>query len=79
MYGSNDMAIRYMNKAKEEKNKADGNTDASNKLTSTINTNISANVPLNVQFKPPQELQEGLVKEKTSCFTYTLTLPFRNL
>ena len=68
MYGSNDMAIRYMNKAKEEKNKADGNTDASNKLTSTINTNISADPTSDVQFKPPQELGEGLVKEKTPLF-----------
>ena len=30
-----------MNRAKEE-SKAEGDTDASNKLTSTINTNISA-------------------------------------
>ena len=70
VYGSNDMAIRYMNKAKEEKNKADGNTDASNKLTSTINTNISADPTSDVQFKPPQELREGLVKEKTTAVSH---------
>ena len=70
VYGSNDMAIRYMNKAKEEKNKADGNTDASNKLTSTINTNISADPISDVQFKLPQELREGLVKEKTTAVSH---------
>ena len=64
------MAIRYMNRAKEEKSKADDNTDTFNKLTSTINTNISADPTSDVEFKPPQELGEGLVKEKTgSCFT----------
>ena len=64
------MAIRYMNRAKEEKSKADGNTDTFNKLTSTINTNTSAIPTSDVQFKPPRELGEGLVKEKTgSCFT----------
>ena len=77
VYGSNDMAIRYMNKAKEEKNKADGNTDASNKLTSTINTNISADPTSDVQFKPPQELGEGLVKEKTTAVSHIPALPFQ--
>ena len=45
-HGGKDMAIRYMNRAKEEKSKADGNTDTFNKLTSTINTNTSAILPL---------------------------------
>ena len=70
VYGSNDMAIRYMNRTKEEKSKADGNTDASNKLTSTINTNISADPTSDVEFKPPQELGEGLVKEKTTAVSH---------
>ena len=69
-YGSKDMAIRYMNRAKEEKSKANGNTDASNKLTSTINTNISADPTSDVQFKPPRELGEGLVKEKTTAVSH---------
>jgi len=69
-YGSNDMAIRYMNRTKEEKSKADGNTDASNKLTSTTNTNISADPTSDVEFKPPQELGEGLVKEKTAAVSH---------
>ena len=69
-YGSKDMAIRYMNRAKEEKSKADGNTDASNKLTSTINTNISADPTSDVEFKPPQELGEELVKEKTTAVSH---------
>ena len=70
VYGSNDMAIRYMNRTKEEKSKADGNTDASNKLTSTINTNISADPTSDVEFKPPQDLGEGLVKEKTTTVSH---------
>ena len=64
------MAIRYMNRAKEEKSKADGNTDASNKLTSTINTNISADPTSDVQFKPPRDLGEGLVKKKTAAVSH---------
>jgi hypothetical protein len=70
VYGSNDMAIRYMNRTKEEKSKAQGNTHASNKLTSTINTNISADPTSDVEFKPPQELGEGLVKEKTTAVSH---------
>jgi hypothetical protein len=70
VYVSNDMAIRYMNRAKEEKSKAYGNTDASNKLTSTINTNISADPTSDVESKPPQELREGLVKEKTTAVSH---------
>ena len=69
-YGGKDMAIRYMNRAKEEKSKADGNTDASNKLTSTINTNISADPTSDVQFKPPRELGEGLVREKNAAVSH---------
>jgi hypothetical protein len=64
------MAIRYMNRAKEEKSKADGNTDTFNKLTSTINTNISAIPTSDVQFKPPRELEEGLVEEKTAAVSH---------
>ena len=64
------MAIRYMNRAKEEKSKADGNTDTFNKLTSTINTNTSAIPTSDVQFKPPRELGEGLVKEKTAAVSH---------
>ena len=64
------MAIRYMNRAKEEKSKADGNTDTSNKLTSTINTNTSAIPTSDVQFKHPRELGEGLVKEKTAAVSH---------
>ena len=71
VYGSNDMAIRYMNRTKEEeKSKANGITDASNKLTSTINTNISADLTSDVEFKPPQELGEGLVKEKSTAVSH---------
>jgi hypothetical protein len=65
-YGGNDMAISYLNKAKVAKSKINGNTDASNKLT-TINTNISADPTSDVQFKPPRELDEGLAKEKTAA------------
>ena len=68
--GGKDLAIRYMNKAKEEKSKADGNTDTLNKLTSTINNNINADPTSDVQFKPPRELGEGLVKEKTAAVSH---------
>ena len=44
-YGDKDMAISYLNRAKVEKSKINGNTDASNKLTS-INNNISADPTL---------------------------------
>ena len=67
-----------VNRTYEEKIKADGNTDASNKLTSTINTNISADPTSDVQFKPPRELGEGLVKEKAELFHMIhLVLPFQ--
>ncbi|MFZ0698317.1 MAG: hypothetical protein WAM88_14385 [Nitrososphaeraceae archaeon] len=66
-YGGNDMAISYLNKAKVEKSKINGNTDASNKPTSTINTNISADPTTNAQIKHPRELDEGLVTEKTAA------------
>ena len=66
-YGGKDMAIRYLNRAKVEKSKINGNTDASNKLTSTINTNISADPTSNAQIKHPRELGEGLVTEKTAA------------
>ncbi len=69
-YGDKDMAIRFMNKAKEEKSKANGNTDASNKLTSTINTNINADLTSHVQIKPQREIGEGLVKEKTATVSH---------
>ena len=59
-----------VNRTYEEKIKADGNTDASNKLTSTINTNISADPTSDVQFKPPRELGEGLVKEKAATVSH---------
>jgi hypothetical protein len=65
-----DMAIRYMNKAKEEKSKADGNTDTFNKLTSTINPKSSADPTSDVQFKHPRELGEGLVNEKTAAVSH---------
>ena len=65
-YGGNDMAISYLNKAKVEKSKINGNT-ASNKPTSTINTNISADPTTNAQIKHPRELDEGLVTEKTAA------------
>jgi hypothetical protein len=64
-YGDKDMAISYLNRAKVEKSKIDGNTDASNKLTS-INNNISADPTSNAQIKPSRELGEGLVTEKTA-------------
>ena len=64
-YGDKDMAISYLNRAKVEKSKINGNTDASNKLTS-INTNISADPTSNAQIKPSRELGEGLVTEKTA-------------
>jgi hypothetical protein len=70
MHGGKDMAIRYMNRAKEEKSKADGNANTFNKLASTINTNISANPTSDVQFKPPKELGEGLVEEKTAAVSH---------
>ena len=54
----------------KKKVEADGNTDASNKLTSTINTNISADPTSDVQFKPPQELGEELVKEKATAVSH---------
>ena len=67
-----------MNRAKEEKRKADGNTDTFNKPTSTINNNISADPTSDVQSKPPRELGEGLVKEKTALFHMIhLVLPFQ--
>jgi hypothetical protein len=69
-HGGKDLAIRYMNKAKEEKSKADGNTDTFNKLTSTINTNSSADPTSDVQVKPPQELGERLVKEKATAVSH---------
>ncbi|MGI8719631.1 MAG: hypothetical protein ACR2KF_03835 [Nitrososphaeraceae archaeon] len=65
-YGGKDMAISYLNRAKVEKSKINGNTDASNKLTS-INTNISADPTSNAQIKPSRELGEGLVTEKTAA------------
>ena len=61
-----DMAISYLNRAKVEKSKINGNTDASNKLTS-INTNISADPTSNAQIKHSRELGEGLVTEKTAA------------
>jgi hypothetical protein len=64
-YGDKDMAISYLNRAKVEKSKINGNTDASNKLTS-INNNISADPTSNDQIKPSRELGEGLVTEKTA-------------
>jgi hypothetical protein len=64
-YGDKDMAISYVNRAKVEKSKINGNTDASNKLTS-INNNISADPTSNAQIKPSRELGEGLVTEKTA-------------
>jgi hypothetical protein len=64
-YGDKDVAISYLNRAKVEKSKIDGNTDASNKLTS-INNNISADPTSNAQIKPSRELGEGLVTEKTA-------------
>jgi hypothetical protein len=64
-YGDKDMAISYLNRAKVEKSKINGNTDASNKLTS-INNNISADPTSNAQIKPSRELGEGLVTEKTA-------------
>ena len=65
-YGGKDTAISYLNRAKVEKSKINGNTDASNKLTS-INTNISADPTSNAQIKPSRELGEGLVTEKTAA------------
>ena len=65
-YGAKDMAISYLNRAKVEKSKINGNTDASNKLTS-INTNNSADPTSNAQIKPSRELGEGLVTEKTAA------------
>ena len=59
-----------MNRAKEEKRKADGNTDTFNKPTSTINNNINADPTSDVQSKPPRELGEGLVKEKTATVSH---------
>ena len=64
-YGDKYMAISYLNRAKVEKSKINGNTDASNKLTS-INNNISADPTSNAQIKPSRELGEGLVTEKTA-------------
>ena len=64
-YGDKYMAIIYLNRAKVEKSKINGNTDASNKLTS-INNNISADPTSNAQIKPSRELGEGLVTEKTA-------------
>jgi hypothetical protein len=61
-YGGNDMAISYLNKAKVEKSKINGNTDASDKLN-IINTDISADPTTNAQIKHPRELDEGLVTE----------------
>jgi hypothetical protein len=61
-YGGNDMAISYLNKAKVEKSKINGNTDASDKLN-IINTDISADPTTNAQIKHPRELHEGLVTE----------------
>ena len=69
-HGSKDLAIRYLNRAKEEKRKADGNTDTFNKPTSTINNNINADPTSDVQSKPPRELGEGLVKEKTATVSH---------
>ena len=63
--GDKYMAISYLNRAKVEKSKINGNTDASNKLTS-INNNISADPTSNAQIKPSRELGEGLVTEKTA-------------
>jgi hypothetical protein len=65
-YGGKDMAISYLNRAKVEKSKINGNTDASNKLTS-ISTNISADSTSNAQIKPSRELGEGLVTKKTAA------------
>jgi hypothetical protein len=65
-YGDKYMAISYLNRAKVEKSKINGNTDASNKLTS-INNNISADLTSNAQIKPSRELGEGLVTEKTAA------------
>ncbi|CAN5437912.1 hypothetical protein BH18THE2_BH18THE2_02450 [soil metagenome] len=65
-YGGKDMAISYLNRAKVEKRKINGNTDASNKVTSN-NTNISADPTSNAQIKPSRELGEGLVTEKTAA------------
>jgi hypothetical protein len=65
-YGDKDMAISYLNRAKVEKSKINGNTDASNKLTS-INNNISADPTSNAQIKPSRELGEGLITEKTAA------------
>jgi hypothetical protein len=64
-YDGKDMAISYLNRAKVEESKINGNTDASNKLTS-INNNISADPTSNAQIKPSRELGEGLVTEKTA-------------
>ena len=65
-YGDKDMAISYLNRAKVEKSKINGNTDSSNKLTST-STNISADSTSNAQIKPSRELGEGLVTKKTAA------------
>jgi hypothetical protein len=65
-YGDKYMAISYLNRAKVEKSKINGNTDASNKLTS-INNNISADPTSNAQIKPSRELGEGLITEKTAA------------
>jgi hypothetical protein len=74
-YDGKDMAISYLNRAKVEESKINGNTYASNKLTS-INTNISADPTSNAQKKPPREIGEGLLTKKTfsvlhdsNCFT----------
>lgn len=66
-HGSKDLAIRYLNRAKEEKRKADGNTDTFNKPTSTINNNINADPTSDVQSKPPREARRRI--SKGNCFT----------
>jgi hypothetical protein len=76
-YGVNDMAISYLNKAKVEKSKINGNTDASNKPT-IIDTNISAEPTTNAQIKHSRELDEGLVTEKTAAVLHdsiSFTIP----
>jgi len=63
-YGDKDLAISYLNRAKVEKSKINGKTDASNKLTS-INNNISADPTSNAQIKPSRG--EGFVTEETAA------------
>jgi hypothetical protein len=74
-YGGNDMAISYLNKAKVEKSKINGNTDASDKLN-IINTDISADPTTNAQIKHPRELDEGLVTETAAVLHDSINSPF---